>query len=286
MTNNAPNIVTRPGTKLEIEIVTTRASSLHTNHALIKGERSMILVDAPFSRADTHRLIGDILETGKDLEKIIITHDHPDHFFGLDLLLDTFPNAVALAHPSVVEDILIDAPRGLDRWQEKIGKLAPRYVAIPKAWDLDHVMLEDERIELVGPVPGDANRITMIWVPQLKTLVASDVLFNEVHLWFGEHFEEHRGAWLKALDQIKSLDPEVIVAGHKRPHLPDDITSWNYTRDYILGFEKHLAEASDSADLAKRIERDYPETVDVLDGFLLGNSTKVAMREIPPVNEP
>lgn len=280
------NTVTRPGTKLELQIITTRASSLHTNHALIKGEHKMILVDAPFSRADTHRLIGDILETGKDLETIIITHDHPDHFFGLDLLLDTFPNATAIAHPSVVNDILIDAPRGLDRWQEKIGRLAPRYTAIPKAWDKDHVMLEGERIELLGPVPGDANRIVMVWVPQLKALMASDVLFNEVHLWVGEHFEEHRGAWLKALDQIKDLDPEVIVAGHKRPHLPDDIESWNYTREYLLKFERHLAEATDSADLAQRIERDYPETVDVLGGFLLGNSTKVAMREIPPVNAP
>lgn len=284
--SDVTNIVTRPGSKLELQIVTTRASSLHTNHALIKGENSMILVDAPFSRADTHRLIADILETGKDLETIIITHDHPDHFFGLDLLLDTFPNAKAIAHPSVVNDILIDAPRGLDRWQEKIGRLAPRYTAIPKAWDKDYVMLEGERIELVGPVPGDANRIVMVWVPQLKALMASDVLFNEVHLWVGEHFEEHRNAWVKALDQIKDLDPEVIVAGHKRPHLPDDITSWNYTRDYLLKFESHVAEAKDSADLAARIEKDYPETVDVLGGFLLGNSTKVAMREIPPVNEP
>ncbi|KQX22638.1 MULTISPECIES: MBL fold metallo-hydrolase [unclassified Sphingomonas] len=286
MTAAATTNVTNPGTRLEIQIVTTRASSLHTNHALIKGEKSMILVDAPFSRADTHRLIGDLLETGKELEKIIITHDHPDHFFGLDLLLDTFPNAVAIAHASVVEDILIDAPRGLDRWREKIGKLAPRYIAIPQVWNDDHVMLEGERIELIGPVPGDANRIVMVWVPQLKTLVASDVLFNEVHLWVGEHFEEHRAAWLKALDQIKTLDPEVIVAGHKRPHLPDDIGSWDYTRDYLLSFEKHLAQASNSDDLARRIEQDYPETVDVLGGFLLGNSTKVAMREIPPVNQP
>ena len=41
------------------------------------------------------------------------------------------------------------------------------------------------------------------------------------------------------------------------------------------------ASAKDSADLRARIRRQYPQAVDVLDNFLLDNSSKVTMGEQP-----
>ena len=49
---------------LQIQVINTGPLSLNANMTLIKGKDSMVLVDVPFTRADTHRLIADILETG------------------------------------------------------------------------------------------------------------------------------------------------------------------------------------------------------------------------------
>jgi glyoxylase-like metal-dependent hydrolase (beta-lactamase superfamily II) len=39
-----------------------------------------VLIDAPFTRADAHRTVAAVLESGKTLDTIFVTHDHPDHF--------------------------------------------------------------------------------------------------------------------------------------------------------------------------------------------------------------
>jgi glyoxylase-like metal-dependent hydrolase (beta-lactamase superfamily II) len=63
------------------------------NYTLATGETEALLVDVPFSRSDAHRVVAAILDSGRKLTTIFVTHDHPDHFFSLDLLIDSFPNA-------------------------------------------------------------------------------------------------------------------------------------------------------------------------------------------------
>jgi len=45
-----------------------------------------MLVDAQFTLANAHRLVAEIIETGLDLKRIFITHLHPDHFLGLEVI--------------------------------------------------------------------------------------------------------------------------------------------------------------------------------------------------------
>src|SRR5262249_51808749 len=70
---------------------------------LIYGERDALLVDAFLSEAHTAELADWIASSGKRLSAIYITHAHPDHFFGLKLLRDRFPEARAIAPPQVVD---------------------------------------------------------------------------------------------------------------------------------------------------------------------------------------
>ena len=70
-----------PQRPLEVEVLRTSAGSLYANIALIKGERAAVLVDVPFTLADAHRVVAMVLDSGRELETIFVTHDHPDHFF-------------------------------------------------------------------------------------------------------------------------------------------------------------------------------------------------------------
>jgi glyoxylase-like metal-dependent hydrolase (beta-lactamase superfamily II) len=72
---------------------------------LIHGGRDAVLVDT-FLSAQQSRELGDwVLASGKNLVTIYVTHAHGDHYFGLKLLLDRFPNAKALATAPVAAAI-------------------------------------------------------------------------------------------------------------------------------------------------------------------------------------
>ena len=87
---------------LDYKVIPTGPLSMVANMTLITGEKDAVLVDVPFARSDAMRVAADILDSGKTLKAIIITHDHPDHFFGLDVLQDAFPDAKILAALAVL----------------------------------------------------------------------------------------------------------------------------------------------------------------------------------------
>ena len=60
---------------------------------LICGEHDCILVDCQWTRANAHRVIAEILETGLELKAIFATHAHPDHYWGMGEISEAFPNA-------------------------------------------------------------------------------------------------------------------------------------------------------------------------------------------------
>jgi glyoxylase-like metal-dependent hydrolase (beta-lactamase superfamily II) len=146
-------------------------------------------------------------------------------------------------------------------------------------------MLEGERIEVVGPLQGDHAHCTALYVPSAKALIAGDLLFNEMHLWMGESLAPERKAWAASVERLAALGATRVVAGHKKPGLPDDASAIAYTRSYLARFEKAVGESKTSAELRARVTAAFPATIDWNGDFLLGNSSRVAMGEDPPWQE-
>jgi hypothetical protein len=106
-----------------------------------------------------------------------------------------------------------------------------------------------------------------------------------MHLWLGESLKPARLAWAKALETLAALGATTVVAGHKKPGLPDDASSIAYTQRYLRVFEEAAATAKTSGELSRRMRAAFPDTIDVFDDFLLGTSSKVAVGEIAPWQE-
>ena len=270
---------------LEVQVIRTNADNLYANLALIKGEKGAVLVDVPFTRAEAHRTVGAILESGKTLDTIFVTHDHPDHWFSLEVFTQEFPNVRVLAAPAVVADIWKSIPIKLKRWGPMLGANGPRHPQAPTGLQGNYFEFEGHRMEVIGPMQGDHVNSTALWVPDAKALIGGDLIFNEMHLWFGETRDTQRIAWLASLDRMAALGPKLVVAGHRKPGLADDSRAIDFSRNYIRAFNKAVATSKNSAELRAKIQAGFPDTIDVLNDFLLGNSSKVAMGEMPPWEE-
>ena len=270
---------------LSIDVMQTSEASLYTSITLIKGEKGAVLVDAPFTRADAHRVVGWILDSGRTLEAVLVTHDHPDHFFNMEVITQAFPNAKVYAAPAVVEDIWKSIPAKMKRWAPVIGPNAPRYPTAPEPLAAGFLTLEGERIEIVGPMQGDHVHCTVVHVPSARTVIGGDMLFNEVHLWNGESLAPARAAWLASLQKVEALGATRLVAGHKKPGLPDDASSLRFTRDYLQRFDRIVKESKTSKEVVAKMRAAYPDSLDFLGDFLLGTSSQVATGEIPPWQE-
>jgi len=271
---------------LSIDVMQTSEASLYTSITLIKGEKGAVLVDAPFSRADAHRVVAWVLESGRTLEAVLVTHDHPDHFFNMEVITQAFPNVHVYAAPVVVTDIWKSIPAKMKRWGPVLGVNAPRYPTAPEALESGVVMLEGERIEIHGPLQGDHAHCTFVSVPSARTVIAGDLLFNQVHLWNGESLAPARKAWLASLDRIAATGATRLIAGHKKPGLPDDASSLAFTRDYLRRFDQVVGESKGgSKEIMAKMRTAYPGALDFLGDFLLGNSSRVAAGEEPPWQE-
>jgi glyoxylase-like metal-dependent hydrolase (beta-lactamase superfamily II) len=264
---------------LEVEVLQTSPGSLSANIALIKGEKKAVLVDAPFTMADAHRVVAMILDSGKDLETIFVGHDHPDHFFAMEVITDAFPSAKVVAHPVVVADIWHSLPFKVKRWGPVLGANGPRHPTAPAALEGDTIMLEGREIRVIAPMQGDHVHATALWVPSIKALFPGDLVYNEMYLWFGEHDPAAIQAWGKSIEQLAALEPVMVVAGHSKPGSPNDTSGLDYSRRYIAAWPRLVAASKDSAELRASVQKAFPNSVDVLGDFLLGNSSRVAKGE-------
>src|SRR5882757_6471435 len=160
---------------------------------------SAILSDAQFTLADAHRLVAEILESKKNLTTVYITHAHPDHYFGLEVIHAAFPKAKLVALPATVAEIK-------KTWQGKVKQWGPLYGAqittqptIPTALAGTTIELEGQKLEVHGGVQGDEADNSYVWIPSIKTVVAGDIVYRGVHAWTAETKADQRKAWVKTL---------------------------------------------------------------------------------------
>ena len=82
-----------------------------TTSTLIFGARDAVLVDALMTVPEATALADWIGLHERRLTTIYITHGHSDHYLGLPVLLDRFPDARAVATAGTVGRMRTDARR-------------------------------------------------------------------------------------------------------------------------------------------------------------------------------
>jgi glyoxylase-like metal-dependent hydrolase (beta-lactamase superfamily II) len=247
--------------KLAVQTFTASPTGFLVNSAIVTGEKDAVVIDAQLTRADAHRLVGAILDTKKNLTTVYITHWHPDHYFGLVELKQAFPKAKLVAQPATVAEIKKTWAAKVKQWGPMFGDNLSTKPVVPEALKGNAITLEGETLEIHGPVQGDAESGSYVWIPSAKALVTGDNTYQGTFVWTAETNAESRKGWLKTLDEMQALKPEIVVAGHKDPKLKDDVSAIEATRAYLKDFDVAAAASKTSAELEGKMKAKYPKLV-------------------------
>jgi glyoxylase-like metal-dependent hydrolase (beta-lactamase superfamily II) len=230
---------------------------------LIYGQRDAVLVDTFLSAQHSKELVDWVAESGKNLVTIYVTHGHGDHFFGLKLLLDRFPNARAIAIASVVKAIRDQIKPEYVRsfWEPRFPGQIPPQLAAPEVLQGDTFYLEGEELKVVELGHTDTSYTTALYVPSIGLVVSGDGVYNNTHLYLAERDDKTIDEWLRALDTIEALRPNAVVAGHGVLDPDSSPRHIAETRRYLRDFAASLASTSTALELYQKMLSLYSDRV-------------------------
>ena len=235
---------------------------------LIHRQEEAVLVDTLVTFDQVDALADWIDGFGKRLVGIYITHGHSDHWIGLSRLRERFGDVPGWARPKVFERAVFEATNpGLSGyWQGVFPGEIPEKPETPDRLETTSIELEGSEIRVIDIGQGDTEHSTIVHVPSIRAVVGGDVVYNEVHMMTAETDARSRQEWIDNLNQIASLDPQIVVSGHHRVGAPNDPKSIGESQQYLRDFSRVVETEETVEDIVKAMlalhpDRDNPRVV-------------------------
>lgn len=245
---------------LSTKVLYSDENGFEVASVIVMGKKDAVLLDAQWTLSNAHRVITEILETGKNLTTIYLSHAHPDHYFGAGVIAQAFPKAKVVAIPSEADMMNAQFFGKIEHWENIIGSQnVCRVSAKIESLKENCFELEGQKFEILTKVMGDMRYNTMVWMPSIKTLYASDVLFNQAHPFTCECTKEERAQWIADVDKIEKMGAEVIIPGHQKPGMQFDKSSLDFTREYIVATEEELVKTDSVGEFYYAMTNRFPE---------------------------
>lgn len=227
--------------------------------SLIIGVSGVVVVDAGFTVDQGSAIADKVASTGLPLRCILITHEHPDHYFGAASLLARWPDVPLMAAPEVVPQIRATCEAKLAQWRPSLGNRLPREPPVPRPLEERLVLLDGQRIEVLSLGQGDCANNTAVHVPSARTVIAGDFAYSGTHVWLVETDRESRRAWRDNIDRLMRIGAATVVAGHIAPGASTGPDVLAETRAYIDAFDSALEASGDAPELVARMTEQYPQ---------------------------
>jgi glyoxylase-like metal-dependent hydrolase (beta-lactamase superfamily II) len=242
-----------------VKVFTSPDDQFWVNSVIIEGTHEVMLVDAQLTKTNAERVLQEIRETKKPLSLIYVTHEHADHFLGLEVFREAYPGVRIIADSAVTDRINHVYQEKIDKWKKILGSGATSQVVAIEKFDGNSINFENSKIEILKDVQGDTDENTMLWIPGQRILLSGDVLFNGMHVYTAETDSKARGKWLNSLNKIRELRPSVVIPGHSKVGSPlDASTAVDFTENYLLVFEEELKRAKDPDSLINAMKERFP----------------------------
>ncbi|NEA98083.1 MBL fold metallo-hydrolase [Streptomyces sp. SID13726] len=185
------------------------ADTFHATTQLIETPARIVAIDAQLLPAYADEAVAYAQGLGKPLDRLVVTHAHPDHYngaarFGVPV------HALARVREQIVARGDSDLPTGQ---VIPVSEFTPSVAVIPGTEVIDGVPFVFEAVS-----GGEAADELLIKLPEQGVLIAQDLVYNDVHLYLGNN---DITGWQRAVDTLAGESGyDTILPGHGLPTGP------------------------------------------------------------------
>jgi glyoxylase-like metal-dependent hydrolase (beta-lactamase superfamily II) len=241
--------------------------AFHVNSVVIAGPTEAVLIDTQFFAEDARAVADQIAASGRKLKAIFIAHPDHDHFSGAAVIVERFPGTPVYMTEAARVHFEREGREAFRIDKERRGDVLADSVATPRVLPSNVLTVDGAVIEIIPDLQGDVLDPvnSVVWVPSERTLIASDLVFNGVHVWLGASNVETRKRWSADLRRLQELGAERVIPGHKPTiDTPDTPDALGTMIDYLALFDEALEGASDGAEVWGQVTEQYPWAVEGL----------------------
>ena len=206
----------------------------NSNAGFVITDEGVVVVDALGTPALGEAFLEAIRGvTAKPIRRVIVTHYHADHFYGLEPL----KRAGAEVWAQSLAREYLDSGEGQRRLEQRARDLFPWVDAGMKLVRPDRWLERDESFTLGGVRfevshfgPAHSPEDLIVAVPQEGVIFSGDILFAGRIPFVGEADSKR---WLERIARLLEMKPRIMVTGHGAVSR-DPTRDLALTRDYLL----------------------------------------------------
>ncbi|HEY6456335.1 MAG TPA: MBL fold metallo-hydrolase [Steroidobacteraceae bacterium] len=215
-----------------------------SNFGLIIGPASLLAIDAGGGPQHARNFIAAASRFGKPFNRVVITHEHPDHIVGLT----QFPAGIEIVSQEATraQMVKMGTPRTPAYWATNPAWARPgdvNKVILPNVTFKDRLTLYygDMEVDVYWPGRAHTSGDALILLPRERVLFMGDVAFFGVTPLNGSGFIQD---WIKVCDAVLA-DERVatIVPGHGPIGTKSDLRDMRGYLSLILQTAQHGLQA-------------------------------------------
>lgn len=239
---------------LTIESYTAGEQGGYASAHLLMGETEAMLVDAAMTRADAEAILEMVRRSGKTLKYIFLTHAHPDHVLGGEVVHLAFRDARVIASPAVASHLSRTGHIMLNAMKKRYGDDIPDSFIVPRAHDEPTIELEGRTLQVLRMGSGESRSAAALYIPDNQALVTGDAIYHQVHLWLVDLLFEQ---WRLNIASLRDAGPvKAVYPGHGEPGGPEMLDE-NLT--YLNTFEQEAKQADGPEALKAAMVETFPD---------------------------
>lgn len=179
-----------------------------SNTHIIELANSLVVIDTQFllPNALDFRAYADSL--GKPIERVIITHAHPDHFLGSEAFADV--DVYALAEVAAL--IEANGQAEVDEKQADFGEAIASTYVVPMVLEPGTVAIDGVAFEFEVVNNAEAEIQVVVKVPEYGVIAVGDIVYSGIHMILAGR----PPTWTAALEALKaeSTNYPLVLPGH------------------------------------------------------------------------
>jgi glyoxylase-like metal-dependent hydrolase (beta-lactamase superfamily II) len=232
------------------------ADGLQVNTQMIEGPNAIVIFDAQLLLPYADEVASYVQTLGKPVDRIILSHAHTDHWGGLAVLTERFPNARVFALDGIADQVRARGPARLDGLRRTYGGRAATNVTVPTETIAEGLQrIDGVTYDFRRFVDAESDLQLAALLPEQKVLMAFDLVFSpNQHAFTGANHFDH---WMIVLESLKTLQGyDTIIIGHDTPV---DRSAIDSTMTYVKRAKEIRAASADAKTFSETLKAAFPD---------------------------